>query len=153
MPSDSGDCNEFLYVLLSCEQTAGEEEESEQHQVNSLQRGLFEGGKSAVGGVFRGVCGVFEKPVKGAEHGGTAGFFKGLGQGVIGAAANPVAGALKTVSNVTEGVSSTVDSGARLMFGKSSRRTLPLAIKGDGVIRSYNDSEAFGQHVLRIAQV
>lgn len=142
------------YLCTDCAQTAGEsDEEQQQQQVSSFQRGLFEGGKSAVGGMFKGVKGIFEKPIKGAEREGARGFFKGFGQGVIGAAANPVAGALKAVSNVTEGVASSMDMGAKLLFGQSSRRAAPLAIKGDGIIRSYDEREAVGQHVLRAAQV
>ena len=36
-------------------------------------------------GVFRGITGVFRKPVEGAIKGGAVGFAKGVGKGLIGA--------------------------------------------------------------------
>ena len=44
------------------------------------------------------------KPVRGAKEDGAAGFFKGVGKGLIGAVARPVSGSLDLVSTTAEGI-------------------------------------------------
>lgn len=44
------------------------------------------------------------KPIEGAETGGAFGFFKGVGQGLVGAVTKPVVGVFDLASNVGEGV-------------------------------------------------
>jgi vacuolar protein sorting-associated protein 13A/C len=43
------------------------------------------------------------KPIEGAEAGGAAGFFKGVGKGLVGAFTKPVVGVFDLASNVSEG--------------------------------------------------
>eukprot|EP00742_Colponemidia_sp_Colp-10_P012471 GILJ01014016.1.p1 GENE.GILJ01014016.1~~GILJ01014016.1.p1 ORF type:complete len:1562 (-),score=256.60 GILJ01014016.1:120-4805(-) len=52
-------------------------------------------------GFFHGLTGIVTKPMHGAAEGGAAGFFKGLGQGVVGVATNPIAGLLGDLSKAT----------------------------------------------------
>lgn len=63
-----------------------------------------------------------------------AGFVKGLGQGLVGAAAQPVSGALDFMSSAFEGI----DASSNTILGRLSnrpralkRRRLPRAIGGD----------------------
>lgn len=47
---------------------------------------------------MEGVEGVFEKPISGARKHGVGGFFKGVGQGMVGLVARPLTGALDFTS-------------------------------------------------------
>jgi len=50
------------------------------------------------------VTGVITKPVSGARDEGVGGFFKGLGQGVIGLVTQPTGGVIDFASNTLETV-------------------------------------------------
>lgn len=68
-----------------------------------------------------------------------AGFVKGLGQGLVGAAAQPVSGALDFMSSAFEGI----DASSNVILGKLSnqravkRRRLPRAIGGDRKLQPF----------------
>jgi vacuolar protein sorting-associated protein 13A/C len=47
------------------------------------------------------------KPIEGAETGGAAGFFKGVGKGLVGVVTKPVIGVFDLASNVSEGIRNT----------------------------------------------
>lgn len=49
-------------------------------RVDSLQDGLLEGTSAFGLGLFKGITGVLEKPIKGANKEGVEGFFKGVGK-------------------------------------------------------------------------
>ena len=53
---------------------------------------------------FGGLLGALVRPMQGAQKDGVPGFLVGLGQGVVGVVANPVAGAFGAVSTVAESV-------------------------------------------------
>ena len=63
--------------------------------------GLFSGISVAAAGVGAGVIGLVAAPIAGAQEDGVAGFVKGLGVGVASAVALPVLGA---VAGVSQGV-------------------------------------------------
>ena len=69
-----------------------------------------------------------------------AGFIKGVGQGLVGAAAQPVSGALDALSSAFEGI----DATSNTVLGKLSnrpraveRRRLPRAIGGDRRVQPF----------------
>ena len=69
-----------------------------------------------------------------------AGFVKGLGQGLVGVAAQPVSGALDLLSSAFEGI----DASSNTIMGKLSnqpravrRRRLPRAIGGDRKLQPF----------------
>jgi hypothetical protein len=68
------------------------------------------------------------KPIEGAESGGALGFFKGVGQGLVGAVTKPVVGVFDLASNVTEGTSDPLFrafiSGTRLRLGIRNTTTV-----------------------------
>jgi len=86
------------------------------------------------------------KPIEGAESEGALGFFKGVGQGLIGAVTKPVVGVFDLASNVTEGIRNTTtvfDSPGR------DRVRYPRLVPHDGVLVPYSQREALGQSWLR----
>lgn len=44
------------------------------------------------------------QPIEGAKKGGAAGFFKGVGKGLVGAVARPVGGVVDMAANTFEGI-------------------------------------------------
>lgn len=123
-----------------------------EQRASSIQRGVFEGVKEVGGGAVAGVTGIFSKPYQMAKEEGVAGFAKGVGLGIGGAVAQPVAGALGLMSKGIEGVSAQLERTSKFVFGEHRPRRPALAVGGDGVVRGYSTYEAEGQQVLRLAQ-
>lgn len=108
--------------------------------------GVAAGANSLVSSVASGVGGLARKPFEGAEQEGVAGFFKGVGMGVIGLATKPAIGIFDLASNVSEGIRNTTT-----VFDNDGldRVRLTRFIGGDGVVRPYNQREALGQFWLK----
>jgi len=108
--------------------------------------GVAAGAGSLVSSVASGFEGLARKPIEGAEADGAAGFFRGIGKGVIGFATKPVVGVFDLASNVTEGIRNTTT-----VFDQSSidKVRLPRLIPYDKVLRIYNEREALGQFWLK----
>lgn len=58
-------------------------------------------------GLKEGVTGIVADPIRGAEEDGAKGLVKGIGRGIIGAFAKPVAGALNMVAQTSKGFANT----------------------------------------------
>jgi hypothetical protein len=58
-------------------------------------------------GLFKGVTGIVMDPLKGAKRDGVTGFAKGVGTGILGVVAKPVAGVIDLASDTLEGLAST----------------------------------------------
>ncbi|KAG7223425.1 hypothetical protein INR49_015528, partial [Caranx melampygus] len=67
-------------------------------QPSGLKEGLTRGGKGLVSGFVSGITGIVTKPIKGAQREGAAGFFKGVGKGLVGAVARPTGGIIDMAS-------------------------------------------------------
>ncbi len=108
--------------------------------------GVTAGANSLVSSVASGVGGLARKPLEGAEQDGVAGFFKGVGLGVLGLATKPAIGIFDLASNVSEGIrnTTTVFDGEGL-----DRVRLTRFIGTDGIVRPYNQREALGQFWLK----
>lgn len=108
--------------------------------------GITEGANSLVSSVYSGVSGLAKQPLQGAEREGAAGFFKGVGKGLVGLATKPAIGIFDLASNVSEGIKNTTtvfdDDGL-------DRARLPRFIGADGIVRPYSDREALGAFWLR----
>jgi vacuolar protein sorting-associated protein 13A/C len=65
--------------------------------------GVAAGAGSLVTSVASGFEGLARNPIEGAQADGAAGFFRGIGKGVIGMATKPMVGVFDLASNVTEG--------------------------------------------------
>jgi len=75
-----------------------------------------------------------------------AGFFKGVGKGVLGLATKPAIGVFDLASNVSEGIRNTTT----VFDGDSLDRVrLTRFIGTDGIVRPYSQREALGQYWLK----
>ncbi|TVY40931.1 Vacuolar protein sorting-associated protein [Lachnellula occidentalis] len=108
--------------------------------------GVTAGANSFVSSLASGVGGLARKPLEGAEQEGVAGFFKGVGKGVLGFATKPAIGVFDLASNVSEGIrnTTTVFDGEGL-----DRVRLTRFIGTDGIVRPYSQREALGQFWLK----
>jgi hypothetical protein len=115
--------------------------------------GALVGGHELVSGVLGGVAGVFTGAAGGFREAGVAGAVEGLGRGVVGAATSTAAGAVGFAARVVEGIEGTVGGGLDGVKGgqdanAATRRRLPLAVRGDGVVRAYDAADAAGLKLL-----
>ncbi|TVY26507.1 Vacuolar protein sorting-associated protein [Lachnellula hyalina] len=108
--------------------------------------GVTAGANSFVSSVASGVGGLARKPLEGAEQEGVAGFFKGVGKGVLGFATKPAIGIFDLASNVSEGIRNTTT-----VFDAEGldRVRLTRFIGTDGIVRPYSQREALGQFWLK----
>jgi vacuolar protein sorting-associated protein 13A/C len=108
--------------------------------------GVSAGANSFVSSLASGVGGLARKPLEGAEQEGFAGFFKGVGKGVLGLATKPAIGIFDLASNVSEGIRNTTT-----VFDSEGldRVRLTRFIGNDGIVRPYNQREALGQFWLK----
>ncbi|CAF0895845.1 unnamed protein product [Rotaria sp. Silwood1] len=101
------------------------------------------GGKNVVMGFVDGVKGVVTKPIRGAKHGGATGFFKGLGQGVVGLVARPTGGVVDFASTSLDLIKRTAQQEEVVR-----RIRYPRHVGRDGIVRPYVAHEATGFYIL-----
>ena len=76
----------------------------------NVMSGVSQGAFAFANGVLGGVTGLVTKPMDGFMSGGMRAGFRGIGQGLIGVVAQPVAGLAGGVSKVLQGVEGTLQS-------------------------------------------
>lgn len=110
--------------------------------------GITAGGNAFANSLASGIGGLARHPLQGAEKEGVAGFFKGVGKGVLGLATKPAIGAFDLASNLAEGVRNTTT-----VFDADGldRVRLTRFIGTDGIVRPYTQREALGQFWLKTA--
>ncbi|XP_029916803.1 intermembrane lipid transfer protein VPS13A isoform X3 [Myripristis murdjan] len=113
-------------------------------QPSSLREGLTRGGKGLVSGFVSGITGIVTKPIKGAQKEGAAGFFKGVGKGLVGAVARPTGGIIDMASSTFQGIKRAAETSQDV----ESLRP-PRFIHEDGVIRPYKEREGIGSQMLQ----
>ncbi|KAK9815130.1 hypothetical protein WJX73_008307 [Symbiochloris irregularis] len=132
-------------------------------QIGGMGQGFLEGGSALGQGVWQGFSGLVSKPMQGAQSGGAMGFVRGLGQGIVGVAADPMSGMLDFMSSAFEGVDAWSAALIRSHRAADAQRArLPRAIGGDrrllpfqrpdgsgGVSDKEARVEALGQALLR----
>jgi vacuolar protein sorting-associated protein 13A/C len=108
--------------------------------------GVTAGANSFATSLASGIGGLARKPLEGAEQEGVAGFFKGVGKGVLGLATKPAIGVFDLASNVSEGIRNTTT-----VFDSDGLDRVRLArfIYTDGIVRPYSQREALGQFWLK----
>lgn len=108
--------------------------------------GITAGGNAFASSLASGIGGLARHPLQGAEKEGVAGFFKGVGKGVLGLATKPAIGAFDLASNLAEGVRNTTT-----VFDADGldRVRLTRFIGTDGIVRPYTQREALGQFWLK----
>lgn len=110
--------------------------------------GFASGANSFVDGITSGVTGLALAPVRGASEEGAAGFFKGLGKGLIGLPTKTAIGIFDFANSVSEGVKNTTT----VFDGNTIDRIRPARyIAYDGIVRPYNQRDAKGQAWLKMA--
>uniref|UniRef100_A0A8C5F4Z8 Vacuolar protein sorting 13 homolog A n=1 Tax=Gadus morhua TaxID=8049 RepID=A0A8C5F4Z8_GADMO len=114
-------------------------------QPSGLKEGLARGGKGLVSGFVSGITGIVTKPIKGAQKEGAAGFFKGMGKGLVGAVARPTGGFIDMVSSTFQGIKRAAETSQDI----ESLRP-PRFIHEDGVIRPYKELEGLGSQMLQV---
>ncbi|XP_074493929.1 intermembrane lipid transfer protein VPS13A isoform X2 [Sebastes fasciatus] len=113
-------------------------------QPSGLREGLTRGGKGLVSGFVSGITGIVTKPIKGAQKEGAAGFFKGVGKGLVGAVARPAGGIIDMASSTFQGIKRAAETSQDI----ASLRP-PRFIHEDGVIRPYKEMEGLGSQMLQ----
>ncbi|CAL8249330.1 unnamed protein product [Merluccius merluccius] len=113
-------------------------------QPSGLKEGLARGGKGLVSGFVSGITGIVTKPIKGAQKEGAAGFFKGMGKGLVGAVARPTGGFIDMISSTFQGIKRVAETSQDI----ESLRP-PRFIHEDGVIRPYKEIEGLGSQMLQ----
>ncbi|XP_028980284.2 vacuolar protein sorting-associated protein 13A isoform X3 [Esox lucius] len=113
-------------------------------QPSGLREGLTRGGKGLVSGFVSGITGIITKPIKGAQKEGAAGFFKGVGKGLVGAVARPTGGIIDMASSTFQGIKRAAETSQDV----ESLRP-PRFIHEDGVIRPYKKREGVGSQMLQ----
>ncbi|KAK9474293.1 uncharacterized protein V1510DRAFT_428530 [Dipodascopsis tothii] len=108
--------------------------------------GVTAGANSFVEGLTSGISGVALAPMRGATEEGTAGFFKGIGKGLVGLPTKAAIGIFDLASNVSEGIRNTTT-----VFDANGidRVRLPRFIGRDMIVKPYSQREAIGQVWLK----
>lgn len=109
-------------------------------------------GLHAVGSGFVGaVTGVVTSPMQGMAQEGAMGGLKGLGKGVLGLIAKPVAGVATGITHVLDGVGSNLqdEETAILNTTQAPRKRLPRVLYAPGaILREFNADDAACQELL-----
>ena len=90
------------YKLKRAEKRAGMSDSSP-----GVLGGLGAAGRTATGGLFDGIKGLVDAPVKGAQRGGLMGGIKGAGKGMVGFVVKPVVGISDAATDVLQGIKGT----------------------------------------------
>ena len=123
--------------------------------VKNIGQAYVDGTVNLVGGALSGVAGVFYKPVKGFRQEGLRGAALGGIKGITGLVTSTLGGAVGLVETAFSGLSQAISVGG--IIGKSAgsleatRARKPLALRGDGIVRTYDEEQAAGADLLRIA--
>uniref|UniRef100_A0A8C3I6F1 Vacuolar protein sorting 13 homolog A n=1 Tax=Chrysemys picta bellii TaxID=8478 RepID=A0A8C3I6F1_CHRPI len=112
-------------------------------QPSGLREGITRGGKGL--GFVSGITGIVTKPIRGAQKEGAAGFFKGVGKGLVGAVARPTGGIIDMASSTFQGIKRATDSSDDV----TSLRP-PRFFCEDGVIRPYRLRDGTGSQMLQV---
>ncbi|XP_062937463.1 intermembrane lipid transfer protein VPS13A isoform X3 [Cynocephalus volans] len=116
-------------------------------QPAGLREGITRGGKGLVSGFVSGITGIVTKPIKGAQKEGAAGFFKGVGKGLVGAVARPTGGIIDMASSTFQGIKRATET------SEVESLRPPRFFNEDGVIRPYRLRDGTGNQMLQKIQV
>ncbi|XP_004383340.1 intermembrane lipid transfer protein VPS13A isoform X1 [Trichechus manatus latirostris] len=116
-------------------------------QPAGLREGITRGGKGLVSGFVSGITGIVTKPIKGAQKEGAAGFFKGVGKGLVGAVARPTGGIIDMASSTFQGIKRATETS-----GEVESLRPPRFFNEDGVIRPYRLRDGTGNQMLQVIE-
>uniref|UniRef100_A0A8C5L643 Vacuolar protein sorting 13A n=1 Tax=Jaculus jaculus TaxID=51337 RepID=A0A8C5L643_JACJA len=115
-------------------------------QPAGLREGITRGGKGLVSGFVSGITGIVTKPIKGAQKEGAAGFFKGVGKGLVGAVARPTGGIIDMASSTFQGIKRATET------SEVESLRPPRFFNEDGVIRPYRLRDGTGNQMLQVSE-
>jgi hypothetical protein len=120
--------------------------------VSGITDGVRQGAGSAVEGLFKGIRGVYQRPLAGARAGGGAsGFMKGLGQGIAGVVTMPLAGAMDLGASTMQGVNASLTSA---IHGRNAcvldRTRMQRAVEPSGALAPFDMKRALGHALLQL---
>ncbi|RDW42663.1 hypothetical protein B0I73DRAFT_150485 [Yarrowia lipolytica] len=109
--------------------------------------GLTTGASSFFDAFASGIAGIAEAPMHGAATEGAAGFFKGVGKGLVGLPTKTAIGMFDFANNISEGIKNTTT-----VFDPNaiSRIRATRYLSYDGIVRPYSQTEAVGQTWLKL---
>ncbi|ODV87231.1 hypothetical protein CANARDRAFT_5784 [[Candida] arabinofermentans NRRL YB-2248] len=111
--------------------------------------GFASGATSLMDGFSSGLMGIATAPIEGANREGAAGFFKGIGKGLIGLPTKTATGVFDFANNISEGIRNT----ATAFDGEGLDKVrLPRFINFDGSITPYSERDAQGQFWLKTCE-
>uniref|UniRef100_A0A8C6Y4F4 Vacuolar protein sorting 13 homolog A n=1 Tax=Naja naja TaxID=35670 RepID=A0A8C6Y4F4_NAJNA len=113
-------------------------------QPAGLKEGFTRGGKGLVSGFVSGITGIVTKPIRGAQKEGAAGFFKGVGKGLVGAVARPTGGIIDMASSTFQGIKRATNASEDVISLRP-----PRFFGDDGVIRPYRLRDGAGSQMLQ----
>ncbi|XP_058021972.1 intermembrane lipid transfer protein VPS13A [Ahaetulla prasina] len=113
-------------------------------QPAGLKEGFTRGGKGLVSGFVSGITGIVTKPIRGAQKEGAAGFFKGVGKGLVGAVARPTGGIIDMASSTFQGIKRATNASEDVLSLRP-----PRFFGDDGVIRPYRLRDGAGSQMLQ----
>uniref|UniRef100_A0A8D2LGU5 Vacuolar protein sorting 13 homolog A n=1 Tax=Varanus komodoensis TaxID=61221 RepID=A0A8D2LGU5_VARKO len=119
--------------------------EAMNRQPAGLKEGITRGGKGLVSGFVSGITGIVTKPIRGAQKEGAAGFFKGVGKGLVGAVARPTGGIIDMASSTFQGIKRVTNTSEDVMSLRP-----PRFFSEDGVIRPYRLRDGAGSQMLQV---
>eukprot|EP00871_Galdieria_phlegrea_P005243 jgi/Galph1/571/GphlegSOOS_G5311.1 len=93
-----------LATAVGSKEYLADREMKRSRQPTSAVDGFFQGAKYFGEGISKGVSGVFRDPYQGAKREGAAGFFKGLGKGLVGGVVHPMTGMLDFIAEPAAGL-------------------------------------------------
>ena len=97
-----------MAVYNAPEMLTGTKSEGAKHKnPKNIVSGLGYGGYAFAKGIFMGVTGIVYEPYKGAKEKGAKGFSVGVGKGLVGLVAKPVAGTIGMVGCTVQGTINT----------------------------------------------
>ena len=104
--------------------TGSQVSESSKHHKNpkNIVSGLGYGGYAFVKGIASGIGGLVYQPYKGAKEKGAKGAAVGVGKGLIGLVAKPVAGTVGLVGCTVQGAVSTPGTMKRALTKKGTKK-------------------------------
>ena len=105
-----------------------------QQQATSTSKGVRQGLQAVSLGLRAAASGVIQEPVRGAIDGGTKGFIKGVGRGLVGVVAKPTSGFAALVAKTTEGLAS--DAKRVTVRGKEAKSNLELRVRQPRELRA-----------------
>ncbi|XP_076416840.1 intermembrane lipid transfer protein VPS13A isoform X2 [Peromyscus maniculatus bairdii] len=115
-------------------------------QPAGLREGITRGGKGLVSGFVSGITGIVTKPIRGAQKEGAAGFFKGVGKGLVGAVARPTGGIIDMASSTFQGIKRATET------SEVESLRPPRFFNEDGVIRPYRLRDGTGNQMLQVME-